>query len=73
MQGECEQRLIRSELIGWCFTEEEERQRKIACALAEKFMKTFGKGREPYEIDYSHYENSKPQKKECRKKNIKQR
>lgn len=42
------------------FTEREELLMERAKILSVKFMKSYGKGREPYEIDLSHYENCRP-------------
>lgn len=42
------------------FTEREEMLMERAKILSVKFMKSYGKGREPYEIDLSHYENGRP-------------
>lgn len=39
------------------FTEREERMMKRAMTLSLLRMQSYGKGREPYEIDLSHYEN----------------
>lgn len=39
------------------FTDREERMMARAKVLSKIFMESYGKGREPYTIDYSHYEN----------------
>lgn len=41
------------------FTAAEERAMARAILRSIAFMESYGKGRQPYTIDYSHYENSR--------------
>lgn len=43
--------------LGWTFTPEEEARARRAIRAANKFMQSYGKGREPYMVDIRHYEN----------------
>lgn len=43
--------------LGFRFTADELRRIDSAIASAVRFMQKFGCGRQPYEIDLSHYEN----------------
>ena len=40
------------------FTECEERMMARAIILSKVFMASYGKGRQPYDIDLSHYDNN---------------
>lgn len=42
--------------IGFRFDLDDYHKMYIACCAAAHFMKSYGKGRESYEIDLSHYE-----------------
>lgn len=44
--------------LGWTFTELEEIRMRRAIREANEFMETYGKGRKPYMVDKSHYNNS---------------
>lgn len=39
------------------FSDNEERMMVAAMKSSIRFMDSYGKGRQPYTIDYSHYEN----------------
>ncbi len=41
------------------FSDREELWIKRAIALSKQFMENYGKGRQPYEIDLSHYETER--------------
>lgn len=45
------------------FTEREEVRMIRAVEESKLFMQSYGKGRQPMDIDYSHYENSNPKPK----------
>lgn len=49
------------------FTNDEESSMELAKKSSLKYMENFGRGREPYEIDLSHYENSLPEE-QCHQK-----
>lgn len=48
--------------LGFKFTEREEERIRQACVSAAERMRRYGKGRKPYMIDLSHYENIKKTK-----------
>lgn len=43
---------------GWVFTVSDELRMRRACRDAASFMSGYGKGRTPYMVDTTHYENS---------------
>lgn len=62
MREEYYSRKPRRDRLGFKFLLSEEERMLQAMAESIRFMKNYGKGREPYMVDMSHYANYKQQK-----------